>query len=140
MRRALLALEACKVQQYPFKADQAVQGTDWELYISQIAREVMANQDPKTLFTVRARLYELLINCIPPELILKAQPCSRAAPPSPLPRGYQMRPRWALHSVPAPPTHPRIWLATPSGCALGSGLARGGGFGQLRANRRASSA
>jgi len=25
------------VQQYPFKADQMVQGTDWEAYVTQIA-------------------------------------------------------------------------------------------------------
>ena len=29
MRRALLGLEACRVQMYPFKADQPVAGADW---------------------------------------------------------------------------------------------------------------
>lgn len=47
MRRALLSLEACKVTQYPFAEDQAIQNTDWELYVAQIAREVMADQSPK---------------------------------------------------------------------------------------------
>ena len=40
MRRALLILEAAKVQQYPFTPDQAVSGTDWERYISSIAVDV----------------------------------------------------------------------------------------------------
>ena len=71
MRRALLSLEACKVAQYPFRPDQVIQNTDWELYIAQIAREIMSDQSPKTLFVVRGRLYELLINAISPELILK---------------------------------------------------------------------
>ena len=71
MRRALLSLEACKVAQYPFKDDQVIQNTDWELYIAQIAREVMSDQSPKTLFAIRGRLYELIINAISPELILK---------------------------------------------------------------------
>jgi len=71
MRRALLSLEACKVSQYPFKEDQVIQNTDWELYIAQIAREVMSDQSPKTLFAIRGRLYELIINAISPELILK---------------------------------------------------------------------
>jgi replication factor C subunit 3/5 len=71
MRRALLSLEACKVAQYPFKDDQAIQTTDWELYIAQIAREAMSDQSPKQLFVIRGRLYELLVNAISPELILR---------------------------------------------------------------------
>ena len=94
MRRALLSLEACKVAEcvlalrfdaslfaaaeqrsrgcrYPFKPDQIIQNTDWELYIAQIAREIMSEQSPKALFQVRNRLYELLVNAISPELIIK---------------------------------------------------------------------
>ena len=33
LRRALLCFETCKMSQYPFSDDQAVQITDWELYI-----------------------------------------------------------------------------------------------------------
>ncbi len=58
-------------RRYPFKPDQVIQNTDWELYIAQIARECMSDQSPKTLFIIRGRLYELLINAISPELILK---------------------------------------------------------------------
>lgn len=71
MRRALLSLEACRVQQYPFKADQPVQGTDWEAYLTQIAGEILAEQSPKRLLQTRGRLYELIVNCIPAEVILK---------------------------------------------------------------------
>jgi len=71
MRRALLMLEACKAQQYPFTPDQPVQLADWELYVNQIAGEMMQEQSPKRVYQIRGRLYELLVNCIPPELILK---------------------------------------------------------------------
>ncbi|TRY90952.1 hypothetical protein DNTS_022189 [Danionella cerebrum] len=50
LRKALLMCEACRVQQYPFSPDQDIPETDWE---------------------VRARLYELLTHCIPPDVIMK---------------------------------------------------------------------
>jgi replication factor C subunit 3/5 len=71
MRRALLSLEAARVQQYPFKADQQVAGTDWEAYVAQIAGELLGEQSPKRLLQIRGRLYELLVNCIPPEVLLR---------------------------------------------------------------------
>jgi len=71
MRRAILALEACRVANYPFKETQSVQTTDWELYIAQIAAEILAEQSPKRLLQVRGRIYELLVNCIPPTLIFQ---------------------------------------------------------------------
>jgi len=33
LRRALLCFETCHMTQYPFKDNQAVQMTDWELYV-----------------------------------------------------------------------------------------------------------
>ncbi|KAJ6792289.1 replication factor C subunit 3 [Iris pallida] len=71
LRRAILAFETCRVQQYPFTANQAVPPLDWEQYVSEIASDVINEQSPKRLFSVRGKLYELLVNCIPPEIILK---------------------------------------------------------------------
>jgi replication factor C subunit 3/5 len=71
LRRALLSLEACKVAQYPFTDAQAVATPDWEAYIGEIAGEVLAEQSAKRLYLVRGRLYELLVNCIPPEVVLR---------------------------------------------------------------------
>jgi len=71
LRRAILALEACRVANYPFKETQSVQTTDWELYIAQIAAEILAEQSPKRLLQVRGRIYELLVNYIPPTLIFQ---------------------------------------------------------------------
>lgn len=107
---------------YPFTDTQPVQTTDWELYVVEIANDIISEQSPKRwfsgivrswrmystdfvrktpdhrvlkcdqnfwnfcwttywssnllfgwcrLFQVRGKLYELLSNCIPPEIILK---------------------------------------------------------------------
>ncbi|KAJ6422573.1 hypothetical protein OIU84_027524 [Salix udensis] len=59
---------ACR---YPFSINQAIPPMDWEEYVSEICSDMMREQSPKRLFQVRGKLYELLINCIPPEIILK---------------------------------------------------------------------
>ncbi|KAK9806998.1 hypothetical protein WJX72_010071 [[Myrmecia] bisecta] len=71
LRRALLMLETCRVAQLPLTDDQPVQLTDWELYIQEVCNDILAEQTPKQLYLVRGKFYELLTNCIPPELILK---------------------------------------------------------------------
>ncbi|KAI3924402.1 hypothetical protein MKW98_032603 [Papaver atlanticum] len=71
LRRAILLFETCRVQQYPFTSNQAIPSMDWEQYITEIASDILQEQSPKRLFVVRGKLYELLINCIPPVLILK---------------------------------------------------------------------
>lgn len=71
LRRAILLLETCRVQQYPFTNNQVIPPMDWEEYISEITSDIMKEQSPKRLFEVRAKFYELLVNCIPAEIILK---------------------------------------------------------------------
>ncbi|XP_038877712.1 replication factor C subunit 3 [Benincasa hispida] len=71
LRRAILSFETCRVQQYPFVSNQAIPPMDWEEYITEIASDILKEQSPKRLFQVRGKLYELLVNCIPPEIILK---------------------------------------------------------------------
>lgn len=71
LRRAILAFETCRVQQYPFTVSQPIPPMDWELYVSEISSDIMKEQSPKRLFQVRGKIYELLGNCIPPEIILK---------------------------------------------------------------------
>ncbi|XP_002525685.2 replication factor C subunit 3 [Ricinus communis] len=71
LRRAVLSFETCRVQQYPFTSNQPIPPMDWEEYVSEIASDIMREQSPKKLFQVRGKLYELLINCIPPDIILK---------------------------------------------------------------------
>ncbi|KAG2435631.1 hypothetical protein HXX76_006834 [Chlamydomonas incerta] len=71
LRRALLCLEVCRAQQYPFTDSQEPQRADWELYIAEVAKNIMDEQSPKQLYVVRGKLYELLANCVPPELIMR---------------------------------------------------------------------
>lgn len=76
LRRALLMLESCHVANRDdspreLKADAPIPHTDWERYIAQLAAGVVREQSPKSLLAAREKLYELLINCIPAQVILK---------------------------------------------------------------------
>mmetsp|Transcript_4058 Transcript_4058/g.7475 ORF Transcript_4058/g.7475 Transcript_4058/m.7475 type:complete len:355 (+) Transcript_4058:67-1131(+) len=71
LRRAILLFEATKMQQYPFTPDQKVNSADWEVYIQSIASSIVQEQSPMRLMQVRSKLYELLGNCIPPDVIMK---------------------------------------------------------------------
>ena len=61
--------EGCKVQQYPFSPDQPIHDLDWELYLRETAQHIVQEQSPRKLQEVRARIYELLTHCIPPDVI-----------------------------------------------------------------------
>ncbi len=71
MRRAILTLEAMKVNQGALTATTKVAPPDWEEYIAVLAKEIVEEQSPKRLLQVRLKLYELITHCIPPELIIK---------------------------------------------------------------------
>ncbi|XP_076763586.1 replication factor C subunit RfC38 [Xylocopa sonorina] len=71
LRRAILMLEACKVEQYPFTADQPITEPDWQVYIRNIASMMVGEQSPQRLLAIRHRLYELLTHAIPCDLIFK---------------------------------------------------------------------
>jgi len=72
LRRALLMLEATKVQVGARLADDApIQLPDWEKYIALMAKDIFKTQTPGALLEMRSKLYELLANCIPAELIFK---------------------------------------------------------------------
>jgi hypothetical protein len=44
---------------------------DWEAYIGKLAALLIQEQTPQVLVLAREHLYELLTNCIPPDVILK---------------------------------------------------------------------
>eukprot|EP00899_Mesostigma_viride_P011203 jgi/Mesvir1/20083/Mv13332-RA.1 len=71
LRRAMLSFEAARMEQYPFRHDQAIQTTDWEAFIAEVASAILSEQSPKNLYVVRGKLYELLVNLIPPAIIIK---------------------------------------------------------------------
>ncbi|WIA08571.1 hypothetical protein OEZ85_008000 [Tetradesmus obliquus] len=72
LRRALLTLEVAYVQHGGLDEGTKVQPPDWELYCMEIANDMLQEQSPKRLYQVRGKLYELLGNCIPPELMLRS--------------------------------------------------------------------
>jgi len=71
LRKAVLMLEAAKVQQYPFQKDQRIDVGDWEEYTTLIAKQIIEEQSPKRLQEVRLKLYELLSHCIPADVVLR---------------------------------------------------------------------
>jgi len=76
LRRALLMLESCHVttrddSPKSLKPNTPIPHTDWERYIAQLAAGIVKEQSPKSLIAAREKLYELLINCIPAQVILK---------------------------------------------------------------------
>lgn len=72
LRRAILMLEATKVQAAPraLTMDSTVALSDWQSYIADLARSITSEQSPQVLIVARGKLYELLTNCIPADVIL----------------------------------------------------------------------
>lgn len=71
LRRALLMCEACKVEKYPFDANQNVAEPDWLAFIRQTAKLILTEQSVVQIGRVRDNLYELIIHGIPSDLIFK---------------------------------------------------------------------
>ncbi|KAM7350601.1 replication factor C subunit RfC38 [Cochliomyia hominivorax] len=71
LRRAILMLEACKVQQYPFTAQQDIVELDWQVFLRETASQILTEQSPAKLEKVRDRLYELLAQGVPPDIIFQ---------------------------------------------------------------------
>ncbi len=71
LRKALLMLESCKVDQYPFSAQQNVRVADWQRFVDETARLICEEQSPQRLLLVRAKFYELLTNCVPADVIMR---------------------------------------------------------------------
>lgn len=71
LRRAILMLEACKVQKYPFTKAQEVPEIDWQRFLNETAHQIVLEQTPQRLMQVRDKLYELLSQGIPPDVIMK---------------------------------------------------------------------
>ncbi|CAM0944912.1 unnamed protein product [Alopecurus aequalis] len=70
MREAILALEACKTNNYPFIDGQAIP-LGWENVLQELAADVLDDPSPKRLFLVRGKLQKLLVEFVPPKLILQ---------------------------------------------------------------------
>lgn len=71
LRRAILMCETCRVEKYPFSVNQSVTEPDWEVFLRETAKLIVAEQTPAKLEKVRERLYELLAHAIPATIIFE---------------------------------------------------------------------
>ncbi|EIN04059.1 P-loop containing nucleoside triphosphate hydrolase protein [Punctularia strigosozonata HHB-11173 SS5] len=71
LRKALLVLEALKMQSPDLSGPLSIAKPDWETYCHKVADMIVQEQSPQRVMDVRAKFYELLSHCIPPTVILK---------------------------------------------------------------------
>jgi replication factor C subunit 3/5 len=71
LRKALLVLEAMRMQKPELSGDIEVAKPDWETYCTKVADLILGEQSAQRLLDVRGKIYELLSHCIPPTVILK---------------------------------------------------------------------
>jgi len=71
LRKAILVLEALKVQSPDLSGPLSIAKPDWETYCHKLADMIVQEQSPARVMEVRAKFYELLAHCIPPTTILK---------------------------------------------------------------------
>ncbi|KAI3440519.1 uncharacterized protein J3R85_003605 [Psidium guajava] len=69
LRKAIMALEACKAQNYPFVDNQPIP-LGWEEVLVELTAEILADPTQKTLFFVRGKIQKLLVDFVHPKLIL----------------------------------------------------------------------
>ncbi|XP_075098360.1 uncharacterized protein LOC107799881 isoform X1 [Nicotiana tabacum] len=69
LRRAIMALEACKAHNYPFAEDQPI-SVGWEESVVELAAEILADPTPTRLFSIRGKFQKLLVEFVHPKLIL----------------------------------------------------------------------
>lgn len=71
LRKAILILEALRMQSPDLSGPMEIAKPDWELYARKTADLIIRDQSPKQLLEVRGKLYELLTHAIPARLIIK---------------------------------------------------------------------
>uniref|UniRef100_A0A0W0EUW6 Replication factor C C-terminal domain-containing protein n=1 Tax=Moniliophthora roreri TaxID=221103 RepID=A0A0W0EUW6_MONRR len=71
LRKAILCLEALKMQPDLTNSSLAIAKPDWESYCHKVADLILSEQTPARVMEVRQKFYELLSHCIPPTVILK---------------------------------------------------------------------
>ncbi|XP_074580020.1 uncharacterized protein LOC141836432 [Curcuma longa] len=70
IRKAIMALEACKEHNYPFMDRQLIP-TSWEEILVEIAAEILDDPSPRRLVLARAKFQKLLVEFVHPKLILQ---------------------------------------------------------------------
>jgi len=71
LRKAILVLEALKMQSPDLTGPISIAKPDWETYCHKVADLIVQDQSPARVMEIRAKFYELLSHCIPATVILK---------------------------------------------------------------------
>ncbi|BAU00051.1 hypothetical protein VIGAN_10160900 [Vigna angularis var. angularis] len=69
LRKAIMALEACKAHNYPFSEEQPI-SVVWEEIVIEVATEILADPSYSRLLSVRGKFQMLLLDFVQPKLIL----------------------------------------------------------------------
>ncbi|XP_028070251.1 replication factor C subunit 3-like [Camellia sinensis] len=70
LRKAIMALEACKAHNYPFVDDQPIP-LGWEVVLDELATEILADPSHKRLFYIQGKFQKLLVDFVKPKQILQ---------------------------------------------------------------------
>ncbi|KAK4260839.1 hypothetical protein QN277_003903 [Acacia crassicarpa] len=70
LRKAIMALEACRAHNYPFSEEQPIP-LGWEEIIMEISVEILSDPSHSRLFSIRGKLQKLLGDFVHPNLILR---------------------------------------------------------------------
>jgi len=71
LRRAIMQLQTLKMQKYPFNDNILLHVPEWRQGIRSVCEDIVSEQSPRQLKNIREKIYDLLINCIPGDLIIK---------------------------------------------------------------------
>ncbi|KAI0986772.1 hypothetical protein GJ496_008488 [Pomphorhynchus laevis] len=71
VQRAILLLETCRIQNYPFTDYQEVTTLEWKPIVKNIANLLVQEQTPARLINVRDQFYNLLGHLIPSAIIFE---------------------------------------------------------------------
>ncbi|XP_022741261.1 uncharacterized protein LOC111292901 [Durio zibethinus] len=69
LRKAIMALEACKAHNYPFADDQPIP-LGWEEVLIELTSEILADPSHNKLYIIRGKIQKLLAGFVHPKLIL----------------------------------------------------------------------
>jgi replication factor C subunit 3/5 len=71
LRRAVLMLEVSKQENLSTYDITKIPIVDWEIYVHEISNLIFCEQTPKQLLKIRGKLYDLLVNCLPPRHLIR---------------------------------------------------------------------
>lgn len=69
LRRAIMILQSCCLQNTSLRGDISVPVPEWEKQLREVASGVVEEQTPRRLKAVRSKLFDVLCSCISPNII-----------------------------------------------------------------------